>query len=407
MSPPFIDAVLPSYDGAGIANLPLSVLQAFGGRLDGHHPLSPQALDPSFFDGVRTVVLILVDGLGYPLFQRAVAAHPDMALARLAREQHLARLTSVLPSTTTTALATLSTGLTPQEHGLVGYKLYLREVDEIANMIRFSPVNRLAPYPRKRLNPQAFFDHETIYQKLEERGVTSRVIIKHLYAHSPLSRMFYRGAEIVSHAGTHDAFVMLRRALEQRGTTPSFIFFYWDPIDSVSHNSGPASDEVAAEIAGLDFALRTLVLDHISKANDVALLITADHGHIHTVPERRLTFNSLPPLMDMLVRPPSGDSRLPYVQAKEGALERACGALRAHFGEVVDPVPVQDALARGWFGHGPCHPESLSRIGNLVLAVANGYKLSYRYSEEEFESIGVHGGTDPEEMWVPLIAARL
>jgi hypothetical protein len=396
--------VLPSYDGGGISSIPATILQAFGGGLEGHPPLHSNILPTDFFDKIKTVVFILVDGLGYNLYQRLV--RPEMALARLAKQGLEKQLTSVLPSTTTTALATLSTGLTPQEHGLVGYKLFLREVDEIANMIRFSPVQRQAPYPRKRLNPQAFFDHRTLYEQLHDIGVTSRIIIKYAYARSPLSKMFYRGAEVVSHAGTHDAFATLRRMLEQRDGSPTFIYLYWDPIDTVSHHNGPLSDEVAAEIEGLDFALRTQILDRF-KGDDVALMLTADHGHINTLPANRLKFNTSPNILDMLERPPSGDSRLPYLHVKQGLSEDVARAVEASYDGVARVNTVQDALARGWFGIGECHPETRNRLGDLIVSVANGYKIGYRYSAEETESIGCHGGCDADEMLVPFIASRL
>ncbi len=405
-SPPFDNALLPSYAGRGISSIPATLLEAFGSRLDGHPPLAADILPPGFFDGVRTVIFMLVDGMGLSLYRKFLEMRPPPVLDELARRGVFSTLTSVLPSTTTTALATLSTGLTPHEHGLVGYKLYLREVDEIANMIRFSPVSRLAPFPRKRLNPQSFFDHVTLYQHLFELGVSSRVIIRTAYANSPLSKMFYRGAEVVGHAGTHDAFAVLRRVLEQRDGSPSLIYLYWDPIDTVSHHNGPYSEEVAAELLGLDFALRTHLLDRF-RGNDVALIVTADHGHVHTAPPQRLTFNACPSLLGMLERPPSGDSRLPFLHIKPGKFAEVQGLIDTHFRDVARVVPVEEALEAGWFGLGERHVECLSRIGDAVVAVANGWKLSYRYSQDEFESIGCHGGVDPDEMLVPFIACRL
>lgn len=402
----FPGSVLPSYQGRGIANLPISILEAFGGHLPGHVPLAPDILAPGFFDGVRTIVLILVDGLGLHRYRRTVDAHPHLALAGLARQGVEGALTSVLPSTTTTALATLSTGLTPQEHGLIGYKLFLREIGETANMIRFSPVNRQQTYPRRRINPQSFFDHVTLYQHLAEREVTSRIIIKSSYVHSPMSRMFYRGAEVVGHAGTHDAFVILRRMLEQRDDAPAFIYLYWDPIDNVSHFTGPDSDEVTAEITGFDDALRRHVLDRV-KAPDVALLITADHGHVYTVPSQRLAFNQCPRFLELLERPPTGDSRLPYLHLPREAHTEAAALAAEVFGDAVRLHDVEAALRDGWFGLGDVHPEVRSRLGTALLDVDAGWKVSYRYSDGELESIGCHGGLDREEMEVPLIAARL
>lgn len=402
----FPGSVLPSYDGRGISSLPATIIEAFGGQLEGHPPLAPDILPPSFFDGVRTIVLLLVDGLGLHRWRRTVADLPNLNLAALARHGIERELTSVLPSTTTTALATLSTGLTPQEHGLIGYKLFLREIGETANMIRFSPVNRTIPYPRKRINPQSWFDHVTLYQHLHELGVTSRVIIKSAYAHSPMSRMFYRGAEVVPHAGTHDAFVVLRRVLEQRDDSPTFIYLYWDPIDNVSHFTGPDADEVTAEITGLDDALKRHVLDRVT-APDVALLVTADHGHVYTVPRQRLAFNNCPPLMKLLERPPTGDSRLPYLHLPRETYAEAAALVASHFGESVRFHDVEDALTAGWFGIGDMHPELQSRMGTALLDVDSGWKVSYRYNDSEIESVGCHGALDHEEMMVPFIATRL
>ena len=402
----FTGSVLPSYDGRGISSIPATILEAFGGRLAGHPPLAADILPPSFFEGVRTIVLVLVDGLGLLRWQRTLEALPNLHLAALARHGIESELTSVLPSTTTTALATLSTGLTPQEHGLVGYKLFLREIGETANMIRFSPVNRMVAYPRKRINPQTFFDHVTLYQHLLDLEVSSRVIIRSPYAHSPMSRMFYRGAEVVPHAGTHDAFVILRRMLEQRDGSPSLIYLYWDPIDNVSHYTGPDSEEVTAEITGFDDALKRHVLDRV-KARDVALIITADHGQVYTVPGQRLTFNSAPRLLKLLERPPTGDSRLPYLHLPREAHAEGADLVASHFGEAVRWHDVDDVLAAGWFGIGDIHPETRSRLGTALLDVDSGWKVSYRYHEQETESIGSHGALDCQEMRVPLIAARL
>ena len=355
---------------------------------------------------MSTVIFILVDGLGYERLGRALSDHPGMLLGSLGRAGCLSRLTSVLPSTTATALATLNTGLTPQEHGLVGYKLYLQEVDEIANMIRLSPVNRHATYSRKRLDPQAFFDHDTLYHRLHDLGVTSRVIVKSQYVNSPLSRMFYRGAEIVGHPGTHDAFVTLRRMIEQRDGSPTFLFLYWDPVDNVSHFYGPDVAEVDAEIVGFDNALRDHVIDRIN-APDVALIVSADHGLVYTPPAQRLAFNDAPEALSLLERPPSGDSRLPYLHVRPEGLAGLDDALQRRFNDVALLHDRERLLDEGWFGIGELHPAVRSRLGDAIVTVQGGWKLSYRWSPDEIESVGCHGGLDSAEMYVPLIAARL
>lgn len=406
VEPLFARSILPSYDGRGISSIPSTVLHAFGGTLDGHPPLASDILPPTFFDGVTTIVFILVDGLGLSRYEKALEQRPRLTLESLARNGCRGALTSVLPSTTTTALATLSTGLTPQEHGLIGYKLFLQEVDEIANMIRFSPVNKTAPYARKRLNPQSFFDHTTLYQRLRDMGATARVIIKAPYTRSPLSQMFYRGAEVVGHPGTHDAFVVLRRMIEQRDGAPMLIYLYWDPIDNSSHYFGPDADEVDAEIIGFDEALRRHVVEKL-RAPDVALIVTADHGQVYVPAPQRLSFNKVPALLERLQRPPSGDSRLPYLHVRNDAGESIHDLVELLFPGVARVHNVDDLLREGWFGIGQAHPEARSRLGNKVITLAGGWKIGYRYKDDERDSIGCHGGLDEAEMLVPLVAARL
>ena len=51
-------------------------------------------------------------------------------------------LTSVFPTTTVAALGAINTGVAPVEHGLLGYTLYLPEVQMVAEMIRWGPLNR-------------------------------------------------------------------------------------------------------------------------------------------------------------------------------------------------------------------------------------------------------------------------
>src|SRR5439155_9728139 len=52
----------------------------------------------------------------------------------------LAPLTSVFPSTTTAALTSLSTGLAPGRHGMLGYEMWLKEFGMTANMIQLQPM---------------------------------------------------------------------------------------------------------------------------------------------------------------------------------------------------------------------------------------------------------------------------
>jgi hypothetical protein len=63
------------------------------------------------------------------------------------------------------------------------------------------------------------------------------------------------------------------------------------------------------------------------------------------------------------------------------------------------------AVERGLFGPGELHPRLRDRLGDL-MAIALGDAFLW-WGDEESPIYGRHGGLTPEEMLVPLVAARL
>jgi predicted AlkP superfamily phosphohydrolase/phosphomutase len=63
------------------------------------------------------VVLLVLDGLGWHQLRRYAHCAPTLAA------MEGGAVTTVAPSTTVTALTSIATGLTPGEHGLIGYRI--------------------------------------------------------------------------------------------------------------------------------------------------------------------------------------------------------------------------------------------------------------------------------------------
>lgn len=131
------DALHPHYAGLSILNLAASLASWFGLPPGPHAPLAIEAL-ASMAGDARQVVVCLLDALSFSRFTDWPDG-PGRSLQPLVADGLLAPLTSVAPSTTTSALTTLWTGRTPAEHGILGYELLLREYGLIANMISLAP----------------------------------------------------------------------------------------------------------------------------------------------------------------------------------------------------------------------------------------------------------------------------
>ena len=68
----------------------------------------------------KQVVLLVLDGLGWDQLQE----RPDVA-PTIFGHAGFGSITTVAPTTTATALSSIATGLTPGEHGLIGYRIVL------------------------------------------------------------------------------------------------------------------------------------------------------------------------------------------------------------------------------------------------------------------------------------------
>ena len=121
------EMVLPNYEGLSLVNLPATVTQILGAPDFGSPPLDKDLT--SALDGpYEKVVVLLVDALGYALFNRILESGQDSIWKRHRNQAIYSPITSVCPSTTASALTTLWTGVGPAQHGIIGYEMWAKAV---------------------------------------------------------------------------------------------------------------------------------------------------------------------------------------------------------------------------------------------------------------------------------------
>jgi predicted AlkP superfamily pyrophosphatase or phosphodiesterase len=307
------------------------------------------------------------------------------------------------------ALTTLQTGLPPQEHGIVGYRLFLKELGLIANLLRLKPVadpegDRLL---KMGLRPGAFLGTSTVHERLKRGDVRSFVMIDRRYAESGLSRMLSpKAASIVPFHGASDMAVQIRKLLKPP-VERAFVFAYWDALDAIAHEYGPETEEWDAELKTLAFALEQGLFHDLEAPwlRDTLVLLLADHGQLRVLPKERVVhLKRYPSLVKRLRLSPTGEYRAAYLYAKPGALRDLEEGLRGRFAEELVVLRSEEALAAGLFGPpgGRVHPETRDRLGDLVVVPRGPQALYWPY--DAFDLVGRHGGLTDEEMLVPLIA---
>lgn len=369
----------PDYAGGGLNSLSNSLLAHFG---------LPERGPPLKFDlGVssRRIALVLLDGLGFNLFSRVAAAD---------KFRGVYRISTVFPSTTASALTTLSTGLAPCQHGVVAWSFYLKEAGAVVDALTMSPMlGERDGLHNAGYELKALFRAPTIFADMAKAGVKSRVLLPR-GLNGGISRILYEGAEVFEYVSHHDALINAGRFLSQHDAALAYV--YIPTIDSVEHKYGPRSEEATATAEGLLDDVLKLAERHLKGAD---VLLTADHGHEEISRNEDLTKDS--ELLRALEAPPFGDPR--SLHLKTSIDRRGLEALLANHGEF-QLMTKEEAVGAGLWG--PCEGGFVDRLGDYLALPGRGLAAIYlfkRKNEDPLKFRGHHGGLTEDELYVPLV----
>ncbi|MFO1204662.1 MAG: alkaline phosphatase family protein [Burkholderiales bacterium] len=382
--------VRPDYSGGGIVNLMASVTVARGGGRS-TYPLL-EGLDAEVLARPRTLVLLVIDGLGLRHVLRSSAA-PCI------REHLRGRMTSVFPSTTAAAIPTFLTALAPQQHGLTGWHMLFREVGTVAAVLPFRPRCGGRSLREGGVTPQLLLGLSPLYDRLTDR---SWVIAPERIVHTDFNAAASGRAERVGYRTLDE----LAERVLAAAVMPArkFVYAYYPELDSLAHVHGIGSNEVQAELARIDGAFDSLV--RALRGTDTTLVLTADHGFVDTTPETRVALQDHPELAAMLTLPLCGEPRVAYCYVEPERVRdfEHYAATRLAAGFTL--VRSRDLIEEGWFGPGDPHPRLAERVGHYVLLGRDNWTLTdLALGERPHVQIGVHGGATADEMLVPLVVA--
>ncbi len=344
------------------------------------------------------VVSFILDGLGYLKLEELA----EKGLVDLSRFDIRIPLTSVFPPTTTTSLTSLSTGVSPVVHGILGYKLFLREVGAVVNMIKLStPGAPDESIKNVGVELEKFVSVPTIYERLREKGVKSYLFLPKYIVNSGLSGILYRGVEeIVAFISLSDLFVLLKKALRLPGRV--LLGVYWPVTDTLAHLYGPESEPFSLEVS---WFFRAMEENFLGQGAGVPVLVTADHGFVEVDPQKDLIdVKASPELMGSIIFQPVGDLRAGYFFVREGRKEVVREYLERRYPGEFLVMETEAALESKIWGLEEPSEGVRARLGDLV-ALARGRKLFFWPEGEEFVLRGMHGGLTDRELLVPFLVA--
>jgi len=377
----------PDYAGGSIFNLMQSVLSGLGAE-DCGAPLS--VLPPEVVARRRNVVLLVLDGLGAEL----LAQHPDTFLHRHLR----GRMTSVFPTTTASAVTTFYTGLSPSQHGLMGWFTYLRELGCVTTVLPFRPRHGGPSFSELGVPSRQIFTWTPVADRVHARA---HVVNPAHLVNSDYSRAAAGSARRLGYEGLPELIDHVCRCVTDSDER-NFVHAYWPDLDARAHQFGAGSPEVAEHLRILDRAVAELAA-RLART-DTLLLVTADHGLIDTAPERTIHLEQHPDLAATLTLPLCGEPRLAYCYVRPGRTRQFEDYVRGELGGRCHLLSSAQLIEEGWFGPPPWHPGLDDRVGDYALLMTDNWVIRDRLAAEKpFRQIGVHGGLSPAELWVPLV----
>ena len=367
--------VLPDYSGANITGL-IGALSALPGK-------RPAWLPAPLADAEQ-VVLLLVDGLGWLQLKERTSLAPCIS------SMQGAAITSVVPSTTATALTSITVGVPPATHGIVGYKLAVQGPSgaEVMNVLRWRTPSGDA---------RGFVDPEAFQPLAPFGGRAIPVVSKAEFTGTGFTIAHQRGAPVKGWVAASSLAVEVRR-LVQAGTP--LVYAYYEGVDKVAHFNG-FGDHYDAELQAVD-ALVDGLLDVLPAG--VALAVTADHGQVEVGDRVRVLDEEVVSRTSLI----SGEARFRWLHAAErtdSSLKDLASAAVDTYGEEAWVATLDEVEADGWLG-GPLSDTVRSRLGDV--AVVAHAPVGYLAPTENGEPVlrCRHGSLTPEEMFVPLVAGR-
>lgn len=339
--------------------------------------------------GARSVVVVLVDGMGAALLEARWGHAPYL---RGLVEKHPAdvpaRLTSAFPSTTAASLATLGTGLPPGRHGLVGYDVLDPDRDRIVNQLQWP----------EDLDPRAWQPLSTVFEDTAAAGVSVVRVGPRSFDGSGLTAAALRGGRYASAESLGARVDATARAL--RGPDRCLVYLYWGDLDRTGHDKGWQSLEWTRQLEDLDGQLARL---STACPPDTLVLVTADHGMVDVPAEGRIDMAGRPDLRAG-VRRAGGEPRTVYLWPDAGQGREVAARWREALGPAAEVVTRSDAVSRGWFGPAP-DPRALARAGEIVVVIRDRMVVldSSRHRPDVLRLVGWHGSLTADEVDVPLL----
>lgn len=331
-------------------------------------------LDKKFEEKEYTnVVVILYDGMGTSVLNRYL---PQNAFL----QQHkICDISSVFPATTVAATTSLLTGLSPSEHGWLGWDMYFKDDNETVSV--YKDTLKDSDIPARRISKnRPEMQYETILDKIKN-------VSKDAYFVWPFDE--------TQPCNTLEQISERIYELCQK-PNKKFIYAYYEYPDKMMHKEGLESKNVADEMEKINAMTEKL---YQKMPENSIVIVVADHGHIAC---EYKTLSDYPQLYDMLERTTAIETRALSMKLKKDVSKELFEKLfLQEFQEEFKLYRKDEVIQQKLFGSHIKNETVMDNFADyLAVAISN---VCLRYDEKGKILKTAHAGISKQEMLVPLI----
>lgn len=377
-----IRMIYPDYKNS-IVNFTSSILKAFN-----IEPLYSSLPELDDLKKYKNIVFILIDGLGYEYLEK-------YGKNSYLQKHCIKKITSVFPSTTASATTTLETGVAPQQHGITGWFMFLKEIGVVTKILPFKPRYGGLNFVNNKIQREDIFLEKRIGDKIK---ASNYVIYSDKIVDGKVNK---KSKSLLVYKNLNDLFSQIKRTIKSSNRR-KYIYAYWDKFDDLCHRNGCASEKSYNNFCQLDKKIS--LLSKSLKGSNTAVIVTADHGQIDTEKSKVIFIQDHPKLYETLTMPLCGEPRFAYCYVHPCKAKQFEEYIKNNLDYCCEVYKSVDLLNKGVFGLFEPNKNLIDRIGDYILVMKENYIIKdYLLTEKTTFNIGNHGGISEDEMFVPLI----
>ena len=330
---------------------------------------------PDCVRGARQVVLLVIDGLGWHQLQNNLVHCPTLS------SMQGSSITTVAPTTTVSALTSITTGLAPAEHGLVGYRIDMG--GRVMQMLKWGD---------EKGDLRNMYSPDLVQPCPPFMGASVPVLSKAELEGSAFTQAHLRGARPKGWRAASSIAVEIGELLR---SGEKFIYAYYDGVDKIAHERGFGAF-YEAELRSADALVANIIEILVSGS---VLLVTADHGQV------MVGTNTLPPHADVLAMTAyqSGEGRFRWLHARNGTEVELLARASQHHGDCAWVVSKEQIIDEQWLGP-RLGPATRKRLGDVALVPRDAISFDDPADTGPYLLQCRHGALTDDELDVPLLA---